>query len=208
MACEQWREALIERLVDELDEDQAIRLEQHLAECVACRREEAQLRMLFAAAAPAESWDVPPEIEKRLHAWLRAHAARGLAPSVPRGAEPSSAASPAPGEAPAGARRRTQRARLGKGAAAGWLALLTGRMPAFAALPLAAAALLIGLWVGQADHPLRTEAGRDHAVLLGTISAGQQMVPFVDSLLISGNGFATSGADALSFARLVLPDSL
>jgi anti-sigma factor RsiW len=56
MSCESCRDRLVDRLAGELSEEDAVLLNQHLAECAACSREEEQLRQLFAAARAGDSW--------------------------------------------------------------------------------------------------------------------------------------------------------
>ncbi len=90
--CQHWQPKIIDRLADELGEDDSVLLEQHLAECPTCTQEERRLRVLFDAAAVREEWVPDPAIETRLLAMLRARDRRERRPSILRWPLPSYAA--------------------------------------------------------------------------------------------------------------------
>jgi len=66
MDCSHWKEMIIDRLADELNEEDSILLEQHLAECEACRREEQMVACLFESACPTEEWPIDVRMEDAL----------------------------------------------------------------------------------------------------------------------------------------------
>jgi len=66
MDCSHWKEMIIDRLADELNEEDSILLEQHLAECEACRREEQMVACLFESACPTEEWHIDVRMEDAL----------------------------------------------------------------------------------------------------------------------------------------------
>ncbi len=55
-----WSPMIIDRLADELDEERAILLEQHLVECSSCKTEDRELRHLLGAAGPIENGTAGP----------------------------------------------------------------------------------------------------------------------------------------------------
>lgn len=71
MSCEAWQEKIIDRIADELHDSEAIRLEQHLAECPACTSELERLQQLLEAAVPREEWAGDSGLEERLVAEMR-----------------------------------------------------------------------------------------------------------------------------------------
>ncbi len=54
MACESWKERILERVCDEIDPDEAARLEGHLRVCAACREDLARLAETRGALREAE----------------------------------------------------------------------------------------------------------------------------------------------------------
>jgi len=85
MSCEAWREAIIDRLAGELSEEQAIQLEQHLAECPECTVEARRLAEVLASALPCAEWVADPRIEARLVGEMRRQRASARAGSVRHG---------------------------------------------------------------------------------------------------------------------------
>ncbi len=71
MACDTWRRMIIDRLADELDEEDAVGLEQHLAECADCLRESERLRATLAAAARPTGWRTDTAMEEKLLGAMR-----------------------------------------------------------------------------------------------------------------------------------------
>ena len=65
MECTRWFELLIDRLAGELAEDEAALLEQHLARCAHCRREEKRIAALLAAPA-SDGWSPGAEWPRRI----------------------------------------------------------------------------------------------------------------------------------------------
>lgn len=123
MECDRWQELLLDRLADDLSEDDAIRLEQHLVACPRCTAEENCLRRLWQAAADAgthtESWD-------HLYPALRSAVAEG--------------------------RHEGHRQRQGRtlsGRLTTWRGLIAGRIPAAAAAVLVLGALATGYGLGR-----------------------------------------------------------
>lgn len=81
MSCEAWQEALLDRVMDELREERAIQLEQHLAECAVCAEAMRRLERLMDRTRSADDWAADPGLEERLVAALRRQrAARAPAP--------------------------------------------------------------------------------------------------------------------------------
>jgi anti-sigma factor RsiW len=90
VSCETWDEKIIETLAGELADDEAILLEQHLAECASCRREELALRSLAAATREGDAWRESPRLRATLVAELRSVTGRskGARALDARGVEP------------------------------------------------------------------------------------------------------------------------
>jgi hypothetical protein len=169
VSCDRWQSFIIDRLADELEEDDAIMLEQHLADCAACAGEERRLRLILqcakeerAAIADGEAECMPDvtqhaagaAMEERLVAILReqrqAAAREGIAR---RDAEAAGLGRPPSGERAAGFRSRNP------------LRILITPVPALAALALVCIAAFGGLWFGkqhavQTDRRISTETGR------------------------------------------------
>jgi anti-sigma factor RsiW len=75
MSCESWQEAILDRVAGEASEEQAIAVEQHLAECAACAAEAQRLTRLLRAAAPREECAADAGMEERLAEEMRRRAA-------------------------------------------------------------------------------------------------------------------------------------
>lgn len=79
MACDTWRRMITDRLADELGEEDAVGLEQHLADCTACLQESEKLRTLFAAAAKPSGWSPGAAMEESLLGAMRTGGDRSAA---------------------------------------------------------------------------------------------------------------------------------
>lgn len=71
MCCDGWREMIIDRLADELSEEDCVLLEQHLGNCESCRREEGELSKILAFASLGRDWSPQTAMETRLCGELR-----------------------------------------------------------------------------------------------------------------------------------------
>ncbi|MCK4412412.1 MAG: zf-HC2 domain-containing protein [Candidatus Eisenbacteria sp.] len=118
MNCEQWRDIIVDLLAGELDEEQAIQAEQHIAECDACAEEERLLRATLSAAAPPVEGIPSMRLRERVLETFRRHQP-----------EPAAAIAATPS---LGGRLRH---------------LLARPLPTYAAASLAVLALLAGLWL-------------------------------------------------------------
>jgi hypothetical protein len=205
MSCETWRELMIDLLVDELEEDQRIQLEQHLADCPSCTAEERRLRGLLQLSFAPESYEVDPVIEARL--LERVQLGRTRERSM-RGR----------GDDQARAKNR-----------GGWTLLprLFARpIPAYAVLLLMLGAILAGIWAGhgermslEGDRATRPSpaldtpdgvsrppdglAGTEHGSAPGRVelrAAGWMAERDV--------AFAIAPSDAIALARAISPDTL
>ncbi len=84
--CEEWQEAILDRLVNELPDGEAILLEQHLSECAECSRQERSLRALIEGMGPLEAFPMSRASEEDLLRRIRSRdaqeriRARGAAP--------------------------------------------------------------------------------------------------------------------------------
>jgi len=153
-----WQAMIIDRLADELSEEDAVLLEQHLGECESCMREAQVLTGVLRTAAEAEEWQPNPALEARLAAALhdlQAGAGLQMATGVDPGAPTvRSAVPPAP--------RR------------GWLASLANLgfrpLPFYAAAALVLVAAAAGFWTGR-GQPGETATGTHRA------DAGWSQVP-------------------------------
>jgi hypothetical protein len=197
MACETWATLILDRVADELGEDEAVRLEQHLAQCEDCAREERRVRGLLGAAVPRKEWTPDPSMEERLLGEMRKSASRER--------------SPRPSEA------RTS----GRGAAAKtrWAALrdlLRHRVPIYAAAAALVIAVGSGFLLGSATRePATQRPGWTAPSRVTPAERGQE--PAADqreSYAALGRGFrtdravfATTPADAFSWAGVIV-DSL
>lgn len=195
MACETWAESILDRLADELDEEQSIRLEQHLAQCEDCAHEEQRLQKLLSTTAPRREWTPEPSMEDRLLKEMRGLA--GRTPSRWRAHSP--------------ARRSSGR----------WMDslrnILGHRIPAYAAVAALVVAIASGFWIGNTTRspaeppgpmgtaPTQLEAPDDLAE-----PAAHDRLSFA-ALRRDMQGdhelFATTPADAMSWADVIV-DSL
>ena len=138
MDCRRWTEALIDHLAGELPEEEAVLLEQHLAECETCRREERSLSGIL--ASPPEAVGSP-----------QADGCRPATETMPAGQATD----------PAGAEPAWMRRVLASGAAASArgpgsggfplvLSWFRRPLPAYAVVLLLLLAAGVGLWLGRA----------------------------------------------------------
>jgi anti-sigma factor RsiW len=132
-SCEQWSEAIIDRLADELSEAEAIRLEQHLSDCPSCAAREGEYRRVVAAMAGGGLSSIDPGSEDRLLRELRALSSE--------------------------TRRRD---RSGAGGLRQRVHFLLRPIPVYAALALVLGACLSGAWLGRETGPgsIRGESRR------------------------------------------------
>ncbi len=137
-----WHEMIIDRLGDELSEEEAVALEQHLADCPACMAEAELLAGIHGALPPAEPWTPDPDREARLIAEM--HALRGSAASRPQ---------PRREPAAAGDRRRHPHPR------SPWIAWFARPLPSYAAAALVMIAALGGFLGGRMDAADLTQGG-------------------------------------------------
>jgi anti-sigma factor RsiW len=176
-----------------LDEDQAVRLEQHLVQCEECAQEEQRIRNLLDAAVPRREWTPEPSMEDRLLREMRSHRARTQA-----------------GE-------RTPRTR----ASSHWWTsvrhILRHRVPVYAAAAALVVAIASGFWLGNAAQnpadgvsPMGTAPSRieDRDPGQEPLPDEQESLAFLrrefqrDQVL-----FATTPGDAISLAGVIV-DSL
>jgi anti-sigma factor RsiW len=71
MSCERWIDLLVDRSTSELDEEETILLEQHLADCPPCRSEELHLGRILAPEEPRMAYRPAPDLERRVWAQWR-----------------------------------------------------------------------------------------------------------------------------------------
>jgi anti-sigma factor RsiW len=71
MSCERWIDLLVDRSANELDEEETILLEQHLADCPACRSEAFQLGRILAPEEPRTDYRPALDMERRIWAQRR-----------------------------------------------------------------------------------------------------------------------------------------
>lgn len=153
MSCERWREKLIDRLADELSEEDTIQLEQHLAKCSDCTEEERRLRHLLLSTVPREEWLADTAMEDRLVAELHRQREAPVREQAEREHKNDAYAT-----------RRTRPARTaaapwaeeGLSSVARWIQRALPRflrrpLPAYAALSVVLVALLAGFWLGHSN---------------------------------------------------------
>jgi anti-sigma factor RsiW len=71
MSCKRWIDLLVDRSANELDEEETILLEQHLADCPMCRSEELHLGRILAPEEPQRAYRPAPDMERRIWAQWR-----------------------------------------------------------------------------------------------------------------------------------------
>ena len=71
MSCKRWIDLLVDRSANELEEEENILLEQHLADCPACRSEELRLGRILAPDESQMAYQPAPEMERRIWAQWR-----------------------------------------------------------------------------------------------------------------------------------------
>jgi hypothetical protein len=127
-------EMIIDRLADELGEEDAVLLEQHIAECRACAAEERRLGRLLQASVPREEWPEDSGLENRL-----ASALQGLAAAAPVSAAINAKRLPVPHRIVHWLRH--------------FLKPVGRPVPAYAVLSLTLVGITAGFWIGQASIP-------------------------------------------------------
>jgi hypothetical protein len=123
---------IIDRLADELGEDDAVYLEQHLADCAACRADARELSALLSATRASEGSVSDAAMENRLVGEMRRRYPQG------------------------GGRDRAPAPLLQRARTTGWARLLTPLMtlitrplPGYAAFSLVLIAVTGGFWLGK-----------------------------------------------------------
>jgi anti-sigma factor RsiW len=194
MSCPEWKDRLIDRLADELGEEESIRLEQHLAECEECREEELILRRLISSPPPEEAGDADPALAIRLF-----RNARGLESARTR-----------PTLAPPAVLIPARRAVVGtsgrRGLTAGVLSVLVRPLPSYAAAALFVGALVVGVWAGHASIFTRTgHSSGGPAETRGPAAVDQPSRPELPAPPRGESG--TPGASGASRSRASLADA-
>jgi hypothetical protein len=151
MACEMPRESLIDLLSGELSEEEAVIVEQHLADCAPCRQEMEALGALTSPFVSEEPWQPDAAMADRVLARAKA---RGWMPSPAR--QPAATVSTAP-SGPAAAASQSVSPAIGtqvhpvstsNSLFTLMLAWVRRPLPSYAAATLAIVALAAGLWLG------------------------------------------------------------
>jgi hypothetical protein len=205
---------LVDHIADELTEEEAILLEQHLAECAGCTEEERHLRQAIEATTPKLDSEIREGIENQLLAVLR---------------ERVSAAAPGGGKENPGrvARGRVNLAhRVSR--LRSFVRMLRYPMPSYATVVLLIAAVATGFWMGRSDRsdsrahsseePIRPairQPIQDTDALEDALAVFQ--IPSDDSLAGSSSGlrqgriamrFSTTPSDAIGMWSGSLRDTL
>jgi hypothetical protein len=181
MSCEQWRERIIDSLANELGEEEAARVAEHVAGCAACAREARLARALVREAATGPEWCENPATRARLLEALREN--RGGARRAAGGVAE---------DAPA------------RGLAHRIASALSRPIPAYAAIALVAVALVFGFAIG----PRRTAPSAPHAAspvpapVSGGEPSGESRRPLAE------RRFEVTGADAVRTREVFPRDSL
>jgi hypothetical protein len=140
MHCENWDEMLIDRVAGELREEDAVLLEQHLAECRDCLEEHLRLSEMLASQRESEAWIASPELLPRLLASMREPTPR---PSV--------------------SRRASRFAGIRTGTSPAWTirSIFLRPLPTYAAAGLIVFAVGAGIFIGRSAGPEGPSAWRD-----------------------------------------------
>jgi len=197
MSCEAWSGRIIDRLADELGEEDAIALEQHLADCPGCAAEETAVSRVLAAAGSPMEWVPGNRMEERLLDELgRLRPIQVAASGTFLG-------------------RRIPRPMKG-----------SRSVPAFAAATLAFLALAGGFWAGSVERSFREmvdpTAGPHDAEISpketvrpldgdgdgGGGGDGDVALARVQGWITSVRGFSGTPADGVYICRAFFPDSL
>jgi anti-sigma factor RsiW len=155
MTCDMRPETLIDLFGGELAEDEAVMVEQHLAECAACRAEMNALAVTTRPFASEESWQPDAAMADRVllrakaNGWgakPQAFADVATRESTTRGREeaPTPAMLPLAEERPPRASRIVERSPLGM-----LFAWMVRPLPSYATFGVALGALVVGLWLGS-----------------------------------------------------------
>jgi anti-sigma factor RsiW len=183
MACDRqlWRERIIDHLAHELGEEDAVALEQHLAECPACAEEARRLSDAVEAAAPRREWTVDQRLESRLLTAARAQSRR-------RGGRPS----------------WTHRIE------ASLAAFARRPFPAYAIVPLLVFTLASGVWLGRSTgrEGGSVPSGLSPSTALSRTSTAHRSTIAPDHARQAGQRFEVTPSDAIALATAVEHDSL
>ncbi len=191
MPCETWREKIIDRIAEELGEEDSISLEQHLADCPGCKAEGERLSTVVRAAIPSVPLTDHEVLEERLVA------------SLLRSSE--NLDSPSRGSFWNGIDRRFG------------LRVFLGRpIPSYAALALVLVGTLAGFWFGNRGEPEFQGRRQDGSAIRGerlawTASPEPRPIGPRSAVTLGGSregGFSTAPADAFDLAATIYPDTL
>jgi len=193
MRCGRWPEMLIDRLTDELTEEDSILLEQHLTTCHRCREDERRLRRLV-EPRERDEWRPDRLWEERMRARMASMLqAEKRAPDSRR-----SQREPGDRRAQGGTRPRESRSIL-----TFLPALLRRSLPTYAAAALALITAAGGLWAGRALPPRSSSAwpGDVRSVPGRTTTSPEQATPKAAlpapaTSLASKGGSRPSGPDS------------
>ncbi len=214
MDCAQWQSLLVDHLAGELEEDRAIQLEQHLAECCPCSAREEELRALMHEARARREWSAPEGMEERLLAVMRSGARR----------QPESVEAKAGTGAPWG----SERAKAGTGAPwwhrpLEWVHSVPASAAAALFLLAGAGGFVLGSWTTGpgADAPgPRSSLGPERTDLLSAslvrtghsvqaaMNAHSTRWPVKEGMGEPISRFSTAPSDAIRIPSYVLGDSL
>lgn len=163
MTCDMRKETLIDLLAGELSEEDAVRVEQHLAECRACRAETTALALVTHPFLSEEPWQPDAAMADRILQWVppegRSASPAPCAPVLAAGASDHAFVSPVvqppvSSVVRAGARSPIRARSL-------WsvpLAWFTRPLPSYATLAVALLALVAGLLLGGGAGRLRARS--------------------------------------------------
>jgi len=170
VSCDSWQGRIIDRLSDELGEEDAILLEQHLAECAACASEERLLRALLESSTPAAESAAEDGPERASYAAMEEDLAATL-----RGIGPVEKRVDRVGRGTGRAGRGTGRAGRGIGRVGrlGILPIFSLPVPAAATVALVCLAALGGVWLGSRH----AGGGRERIAVEAGRPTGPEMAP-------------------------------
>ncbi len=194
MSCRKWTDLLLDRWANELSEEEAILLEQHLADCEACRAEESRLTQGLAGVSCGTSYHPASDLARRT--WERWK----LENSLNRKPAEAPVAAAALREGPS--RRRWIAAHgspfeLGSERTTNRLVAalfpFTRRIPVYFTAVAAALAILLGIWMGR--RSVEVSQG------VRSLPAGrpERLTPLEESR--APFAFATTPGDAITVPR-------
>ncbi len=182
MSCDRWIDLLVDRSANELDEEQTILLEQHLADCPECRSEELRLSRILTLEERGGAYRPAPFMEQRIWARWQLEQESDARSGTRWQLEHDS-------DAGSGTRRPLRLKRP-----------FTRQVPVYVAATVAILAVLAGLWMGQRGiHP--SQEARDLP-----IPRPERFTPLEDSR--PPVAFATIPGDAISLPRPMPGDTL